>query len=281
MKKQTLLLSVLLLSASAAGFSMFERQGKAAVISLSGNIQPSSQGFSSDGMTPQQVRELTTRALEKNPDALIYEINSGGGAVVASKEVMRSIDSVEKPTVCRIRDIGASGAYLAALGCDRIVADSLSMTGSIGVRASYLEFSGLMQKLGVEHVNLTAGSRKDTGSRYRNITSEEKELLQQKIDTIHDQFVTVVQERRNLSRSETETVETGEAFLGKTAKEIGLVDSLGGRETALEAAGNMTGRELSVVEIRRPEQFSFLSLLTGSTGLDIFSVEAPFSSSYR
>lgn len=281
MKTKALVLAFLLLSASAAGFSMFETKGKAAVISLSGNIQPTSQGFSSSGITPRQVRELTTRALEKNPDALVYEINSGGGAVVASKEVMRSIESVEKPTVCRIRDIGASGAYLAALGCDRIVADSMSLTGSIGVKASYLEFSGLMEKLGVEHVNLTAGSRKDAGSRYRNITSEEKELLQQKIDTIHGQFVTVVRERRNLSSDETETVETGEAFLGETAEKLGLVDSLGGRETAVEAAEDMTGKNLSTVEIREQQQFDFLSLLTASTGLDSITAEAPFSSSYR
>ncbi|MFB6190427.1 MAG: signal peptide peptidase SppA [Candidatus Nanohaloarchaea archaeon] len=281
MKKKALLLSVLLLSASAAGFSIFQSEGKAAVISLSGTIQPSSQGFSSGGITPQQVRELTTRALEKNPDALIYEINSGGGAVVASKEVMRSIDSVEKPTVCRIRDIGASGAYLAALGCDRIVADSMSMTGSIGVKASYMEYSGLLRKLGVEHVNLTAGSRKDMGSRYRNITEMERELLEQKIDTIHRQFVSIVHKRRNLSSNETEAIRTGEAFLGRTAKGLGLVDSLGGRKTALEVAENMTGKELETVEVRRPEQFNFLSLLTASTGLDIFSAEAPFSSSYR
>lgn len=281
MKKKTLLLALLLLSASAAGFSMFESEGEAAVISLSGKIQPSSQGFASGGITPQQVSELTTRALKKNPDALIYEINSGGGTVVASKEVMRSVESVEKPTVCRIRDIGASGAYLAVLGCDKIVADSMSLTGSIGVKASYLEFSGLMEKLGVEHVNLTAGSLKDTGSRYRNITDEEKEILRKKIDTIHDQFVTVVKKRRNLSSDEAERVETGEAFLGKTAKKLGMVDRLGGREAAVEEAENMTGKDLSTVEIREQQQFDLLSFLTATAGLDSFKAEAPFSSSYR
>lgn len=281
MKTKILLASLLMLTASATALSFFDTKGEAAIIKLSGSIQPSSQGFSPDGITPEQVRDLTSEALTKNPDAVIYEINSGGGAVVASKEVMRSIDSVEKPTICRIRDIGASGAYLASLGCDRIVADSASLTGSIGVKASYLEFSGLLDRMGIEYVNLTAGEKKDAGSRYRNITEEEKKLLQQKIDEVHQQFVTVVEKRRNLSEDEVSRVRTGEAFLGEQAKRYGLVDRLGGRKTALEVAENITGKEMKAVEVEKPEQFSLLSMLMSDLGINPLGAQAPLSSSYR
>ncbi|MFB6213739.1 MAG: signal peptide peptidase SppA [Candidatus Nanohaloarchaea archaeon] len=280
MKTEILLLSVLLLTASATGFSLFESEGTAAVVKLSGTIQPSSQGLSSSGITPEQVRDLTDRALNRNPDAVIYEINSGGGAVVASKEVMRAIDSVEKPTVCRIRDIGASGAYLASLGCDRIVADSASLTGSIGVKASYLEFSGLLERFGVEYVNITAGSRKDVGSRYRNITEEERKLLKQKIEQVHTQFIRLVSENRNLTAEQVQEVETGEAFLGTEAKELGLVDSLGGRKEAVEVAENMTDKELKVQEVQGHPDFSLLSLLATDLGIG-FDLQSPLRSSFR
>lgn len=273
---------VVLVFGSAGVYSSVQQQkGTVAVVKLSGSIQPSSQGFSPSGLTPAQVRDLTEQALKKNPDAVIYEINSGGGAVVASKEIMRVISDVEKPTVCRIRDIGASGAYLASLGCDRIVADSASLTGSIGVKASYLEFSGLLRKLGIEYVNLTAGRYKDAGSRYTNITREEKKLLKRKIDRVHEQFVGLVKDRRNLSKAETQEIRSGEAFLGEQAKQLGLVDRLGGRETAVETAENMTGEELKVVEVEKPSKFNFLSLLTSNLGFDLMNSQAPLSSRYR
>ncbi|MFB6147713.1 MAG: signal peptide peptidase SppA, partial [Candidatus Nanohaloarchaea archaeon] len=271
---------ILLLTGSVAGVSWFQGTGTAAVIQLSGTIKPASGGLTSSGITPEQVRELTSRALSKNPEAIIYEINSGGGAVVASKEVMRTIESVEKPTICRIRDIGASGAYLASLGCDRIVADSASLTGSIGVKASYLEFSGLLDRFGVEYVNLTAGKYKDIGSRYQNITGREKRILQDMIDQVHSQFVSIVDRQRNLTGQEVEKVSTGRAFLGSRAKQLGLVDRLGGRKAAVEAAENLTGRELKVVEVESTPGFSLLSLLTSSISFDL-GIDAPLLSSYR
>lgn len=281
MKLQVLVISILLLSSSVAAAGLFDTKEKVGVIQLSGPIKPDSEGFSPSGVTPERVRELTNQARSKNVEAIIYEINSGGGAVVASKEVMRSIEAVETPTVCRIRDIGTSGAYLASLGCDKIVADSASLTGSIGVKASYLEFSGLLNKLGIEYVNLTTGEYKDVGSRYQNISESEKELLQQKISKVHQEFVDTVKRKRNLSTEGVEEVGTGEAFLGETARQKGLVDELGGRKVAMEAAENMTGEDLRVVKVDDRPSFNFLSLLAPKvSALDLFSIEAPLKSTF-
>lgn len=255
---------------SGSSFSFGE--GDAAVIQLSGTISPTaSDGLgATGGITPESVRSLNQRATDQGADAIIYEINSGGGAVVASKEVMREIESVKVPTVCRFRDISASGAYLFALGCDRIVADSTTLTGSIGVQGSYFEFTELMGELGVEYINITSGEHKDLGTPFRNITDEEREMLQKKADRVHEEFIKQVQDERNLTEDQLEQARTGEPFLGERAKELGLVDKLGGRQTSVETAENLTDQELETFRIERRTGFDFLSLLTADVSFGNF-----------
>jgi protease-4 len=269
MKIKLLLASIILigLSAQASAFDLTPDSGKAAVIQLSGAVSPSSSGslYSSGGITPGQVRDLNQKAAKGNYEAVIYEINSGGGTVVASKEVMREIDDVELPTVCRFRDVAASGAYLFALGCDRIVADSATITGSIGVKSSYLEFSGLLQKYDVDYVNISAGKYKEIGSPYQNATPEEKEILRENADRIHEQFLELVRDERNLTGGAYDEVETGKIFLGSQAEELGLVDRLGGRETARTVAENMTGKDLKLEEVQQTHSFNFLSMLSADS----------------
>jgi len=267
--------AVLLISTGLASAisleSLFEPTGKAAVIQLSGSIAPTSSGFSS-GITPEKVRELNDMANQQGADAVVYEINSGGGAVVASKEVMRSIDSMDVPTVCRLRDTGASGAYLASLSCDRIVADSATLTGSIGVRSSYLQYTGLIDKLGLKYVNITAGERKELGSPYQNISEEERQRLKQKAETIHREFVQKVGEERNLTDAELENVSTGEAILGSRAEELGLVDEIGGRQTAYDAAENLTGMELNFNQVQTAQGLSLFSVFGNGMEGSFFGV---------
>lgn len=253
--------------------------GNAVIVPLSGTITPEADtGFgASSGITPGKVRDLNEKAMENNPDAIIYEINSGGGAVVASKEVKREIESVDAKTVCRFRDVSASGGYLIALGCDRIVADSASLTGSIGVRSSYLQYSGLLDKLGVKYINISSGKRKEIGSPYSNITEEEKEVLASKAEAIHEEFVGMVEENRNLSDSQIEQVRTGEPFLGDRAMELGLVDRIGGRETAVAVAENITEKELDSTTLESGPSFSLGSLFFGSLGIED---QAPLRAEY-
>ncbi len=264
MKKTIFLTAVLLFIGTTTAFLNWESdQGQAAIIKLDGQISPGgSDPLSGSSLSPEQVRSLNSRAISQGADAIIYEWNSGGGAVVASKEILRSIESVDIPTVCRIRDTGASGAYLASLGCDRIVADSASLTGSIGVKSSYLEFSGLMDKYGIDYVNITAGKYKEVGSQFQNTTEEEKEILNEKVEIIHEDFLNAVEENRNLTEEQMNEVETGEIFLGSEARDLGLVDTLGGRQTSLEAAENITGKNLSTFQVESQQSLSFLQLLT-------------------
>lgn len=263
-----------LLTASAAtltlGGLLQGDSGNAALVKLSGTITPTSSGLGGGGITPEQVRELNQKVRTGNYDAVIYEINSGGGAVVASKEIKRSIESIDIPTICRFRDISASGAYLIAMGCDRIVADSATITGSVGVTSSYLEFSGTLDKLGIQYINITAGENKEIGSRYTNATEEEKQVLKDMAVDIQDEFITMVDKERNLTEEEISEVETASIFLGEEAKNLGLVDRLGGRGTAVDTAEDLTGRNLQLREVETTQDFSLLSLFLSKTGINGF-----------
>lgn len=282
MKLKLLASFLILLTTSTAALSlggMFEeRQGSAALVKMSGTISPtSSSGLgSSSGITPEQVRDINSQVRNGNYDAVIYEINSGGGAVVASKEIKRSIENMDIPTVCRFRDIAASGAYLISTGCDKIVADSASITGSIGVTSSYLEFSGAMERFGVEYVNISAGKYKEVGSRYSNASEQEKEILRDMANDIQDEFIGMVDRQRNLSESEISEIETAKVFLGDEAKNLTLVDRLGGRATAVDTAEDLAGQDLKLKEIQTQQDFSLLSLFLSDTGIGQFFADLGF-----
>lgn len=266
MKKLVLILTAIFFTGSAAAFWGFDfSQGEAAVIQLNGQITPSGDGFGTTGITPERVESLNSQALEQGADAVIYEWNSGGGSVVASKEVMREIDSMDIPTVCRFRDVAASGAYLASTGCDRIVADSTSTTGSIGVTASYLEFSELLDDYGIEYVNVSGGEHKEVGSPFKNTTEEDIEIMENLVNLVHEEFLQTVEERRNISDEDMETIETGRIFLGSQAEEINMVDRIGGRQTAVEEAENLTEQDLQTFRVETAQPFNLLRFLLADT----------------
>ena len=169
--------------------------------------------------------------------AVIIEIDSPGGTALGSKEIADNIKEFNKPIVGWIRSVGASGAYWAASATDVIIADPISITGSIGVISSYLEYEGLMRKYGVEYERLVTGKYKDLGSPYKNLTVEERNLLLKKLNIIHKVFVDDVNKNRKKDLSK---YSTGEFFLGLEAKEIGLIDHLGNKETAISIAKNLS-----------------------------------------
>lgn len=224
----------LLIPSNGGGFNIFGKGGEVALIKIEGEISNSEGSFLQKKVTPEKIRSLTQKALSKNPDAIIYSINSPGGSVIASRDIKRIIESVDVPTVCRYKDIATSGALWASMGCDKIVSDSLSLTGGVGATSSYLEFSGLMKKLGIEYVNLTSGKYKASGSPFKNATDKEKEIAKGKLSEVREVFIEIISENRNISKVELEKLDDGRTILGKKAEEIGLVDYLGGRKKVVE-----------------------------------------------
>lgn len=191
--------------------------------------------------------------------AMVIEINSPGGSAVASAEIAAALHDAKKPTIAVIREVGASGAYWVASATDHVIAHEVSITGSIGVFASYLQYGDLLTRFNVSYERFVAGEHKDMASPYREMTSEEKELYQQTIDTMRTVFIREVATARNLDYETVEVLATGQIYLGSEALDLGLVDQLGGKQEAY-AYLNQTF-DIEVVPVEYKTEKSFLELL--------------------
>ena len=248
--------------------------GNVARIYVTGEILPdgSSSIFGSSGASSKDIVDLIKKADEnKEIKALLIEINSPGGAAVASEDIVRAIKKSKKPSVALIKDTGASGAYWVASATDVIVADPISITGSIGVLSSYLEFSGLMNKYGVGYERIVGGEYKDIGTPFRNLTDEERQLLQEQIDMVYDYFVKDVATNRNMSEEQMKVLATGMIYTGIRAKQLGLVDVLGGEDEAEEAIkqqANLT--EVQIVDYKKKR--TLIDVLTETLSRQSYTV---------
>src|SRR3989338_3938211 len=231
-----------------------------ALIPISGEITSSGDSslpFSVSGASSEVLVDLIKKANDDSSiKGIILEINSPGGTVLASKEITDAVKESKKPVVAWIRELGASGAYWVASGSDYIIADPMSITGSIGVIGSYLQFEKLMEKYGVIYEQLTTGKYKDTGSPFRELTTEERNLLQGKLNIIHDYFVSDVEANRKLSKEQVEKLANGIFYLGVEAKELGLIDRLRGKKEAEEKIKELTGlKSINLVSYQRKKSF--------------------------
>jgi len=208
--------------------------GNVAVISIDGVITADGISYLGSSTISSKSTVSFLKEAEKSSSikAIIIMINSPGGSAVASDEISAQIKKMNKPVIAVIRETGASGGYWIASATDYIIANRMSLTGSIGVTSSYLEFSGLLKEYGVGYEQLTAGQYKDMGTPFRKLTEEEKKILQSKLDKIHSYFIQEIAQNRNLSESKVKALATGEVYLGVEALNYGLVDELGDQTNA-------------------------------------------------
>lgn len=210
------------------------------------------------------MRDLQKAKDNSGIKAVILEINSPGGTVVASREIAHAVKNLGKPTVAWIREVGASGAYWISSSADKIVADQLSITGSIGVTSSYLEFSELLGEYGIGYEKLTAGEFKGLGNQFSKLTARERQILQLKIDRIQEVFIEEVSKNRKLNKQQQIEIKSGLFYLGEEAKALNLVDVLGNKETAIKIARDLANLENGKI-IEYKEKRSVLDLLSKLT----------------
>jgi protease-4 len=247
--------------------------GNVALIQIKGPITVEGvESFGAKGTSSTEIIEFIKDA-DQSPSikAILFEINSPGGSAVASKEIADAVTRTNKTTYALIREVGASGAYWIASAADHIIANELSITGSIGVVASYIEFAGLLERYNMTYQRLVAGKYKDMGSSLKYLPEDEKKILQDKINKIHDYFIGSVAENRNISIEKIKNIATGEFYLGSEAFELGLIDSLGDKETAIELIKkqlNLT--EVEFAEYEKPK--TFIEILTGAFSENFFLI---------
>ena len=226
-----------------------------AIIYVDGLIltKPDEISYSEATYSDTIIEQIDNILKDKNIKAIILEINSPGGSAVASSEIADAIKKAkkEKLTVALIREQGTSGAYWIASACDYIISHPLAITGSIGVITSYLEISGLLERLNITYERFVGGRYKDTMSPFRDLTEEEREMIQKKIDTIYDIFVREVMENRNLSKDKMEKIATGMFYLGSEAKELGLVDELGTKKDVIRYIESKLNIKVKIKEYKK------------------------------
>ncbi len=166
--------------------------------------------------------------------AILLEIDSPGGSPVATEEIARAVKESNKTVVAVIREAGASGAYWVASAADHIFASKMSMTGSIGVTGSRLEFAGLLKDYNVTYRRLVSGQYKDAGSMWKEMAPEEQALFQKMLDEVHAEFINAVAQNRNLPVEKVKELANGFVFTGAQAKENGLVDEIGSKDDAVK-----------------------------------------------
>ncbi|MBU1041890.1 MAG: signal peptide peptidase SppA, partial [Proteobacteria bacterium] len=191
------------------------------------------------------AREVTDFLRELREDdsvkGVVLRIDSPGGAVAPSQELYQAVKALAKvkPVVVSMGTAAASGGYYAAAPATLIVANSGSITGSIGVRAEYVNLQGLMDKLGLKTDLMATGKFKAAGSPTVPLTPEQRAYLMALIMDLHQQFVADIAEARKLPLEAVEKLADGRAFTGRQAQELGLVDKLGGLETASDTLREM------------------------------------------
>jgi len=222
------------------------------------------------------ISQLKKFQKDDNIAAVILRINSPGGTVAAVQEIYQQVQNLKKAkkkVVASIGDIAASGAYYIACAADKIVANHGSLTGSIGVIMSVPNIGGFLEKIGVRVNIIKSGKHKDIGSFLRDMSEEEKGLLQGVIDNAYSQFFNVVAKNRTkIKKEELMKIADGRIFTGEQAKQTELIDELGTYEDAIKLTtklANIEGEPV-IVEEEKPLKllFDFIEIKSPITKLE-------------
>lgn len=191
------------------------------------------------------IEELQQYVEDEGVKAIILRIDSPGGGVGPAQEIYREIIKIKpkKKVVTSMGSVAASGGYYIACASDRIVANPGTITGSIGVLMQFSNFEELLKKIGIKGMVLKSGEHKDIGSPFREMTPEEKRIMQEVLDNVHQQFIQAVAEGRKLDRSKVVQIADGRILTGEQAKNLGLVDEMGNLQDTIDLTARMVGIE--------------------------------------
>jgi protease-4 len=227
-----------------------KKDGRIAVVYAQGNIV-SGRGQSDEIGSESLVETLHKVRKSKRIDAVVLRIDSRGGSALASEIILREarLLAQDKPLIVSMGDVAASGGYYIAMAADTIVALPSTITGSIGV-FGLIPNAGEMfnENLGIHFDYVKTGEMADFGRIDRPMTTKEREILQGMIEEIYDQFITRVSDGRNIPKDQVDSLGQGRVYTGTMAGDNGLVDILGGLDSALSIAAYKSGlNEFKVV----------------------------------
>lgn len=238
-----------------------------AVLDVEGTIQDTGEAslLSSTTYNHRAFMDKLKMA-EENDDikGIILRVNSPGGGVVESAEIhekILDIKKVKKPVYVSMGSMAASGGYYISAPADKIYASPETMTGSLGVIMQGYNYEKLAKKYGVEFQTIKSGPHKDIMSPTREMTGEEREILQDMIDNSYDQFVKIIADGRGMTEKEVREIADGRIYDGRQAKENHLIDDFGHLDDVIAAMKTDIGKKDAQV-IRYTDEAGFGSLFS-------------------
>lgn len=224
--------------------------------------------FSSRITTSDEVVEIL-KDIKKDKDikAVVIRLNSPGGSIAAAQEIFDEIIKLKKDgrkIVASFADIATSGAYYVSLACDQIIANPGTLTGSIGVIMEIHNMEELLKKIGIDFEIIKSGKYKDIGIPTRKLKKDEREILQNLLDDVYDQFISEVSRSRKMKISDVKKIADGRVFTGRQAKELKLIDKLGNFEYAIKTAMTLAKIKGDVKIIEYKDDISPLRELFGA-----------------
>ncbi|MBI5476919.1 MAG: signal peptide peptidase SppA [Ignavibacteriales bacterium] len=215
------------------------------------------------------VRQLKKFREDRSIRGILFRVDSPGGGVVASQEIYQEVLNTKiqgKPVVVSMGSLAASGGYYVSCPANKIVANSGTLTGSIGVISQFMEYDSLLGKIGVSVNTIKSGKFKDAGNPFRKMTADDKEYFQKLMNDVHKQFINAVEIQRKLEHDSIVAYADGRVFTGEQALNMGLVDTIGTYEDAIKILAKLAGihGEPSIVKERK-RGLTFIDYLLGNT----------------
>jgi len=214
------------------------------------------------------VRQLSNYRHNPEIRGIVLRIDSPGGAVAPAQEIYSEIMKLRadhKTVYASMGTVAASGGYYIACAADYVLANPGTLTGSIAAVMAFSNIEELTNKIGIKPVIIKSGKYKDVGSPLRAMNPEERKLLQNVVDDVHQQFVQAVAKGRGLSVSEVNKIADGRIMTGQQALKLKLIDELGGLEKTLELLAKKIGVEGRPKVIEEKEKTPFFDWLLQST----------------
>lgn len=211
--------------------TFYEPKGNIGIVEVTGPILSSKQ----------VIENIKTFRDDDDIKAIVVRVDSPGGGVGPSQEIFRELMKTRpvKTVIASMGSVAASGGYYIASGAQAIVANPGTITGSIGVIMEHVNLTELVQKIGISPMVIKSGEFKDLGSPFRELGDNERQLLQQLVDELHQQFVSDVAQARNIAKQTMAEIADGRIYTGQTALGLNLIDRMGNLEDAVVWAAEL------------------------------------------
>ena len=211
------------------------------------------------------IKDLRKLKDDEDVKAVVLRVNSPGGSAYGSEQIWHAVKELksEKPVIVSMGDYAASGGYYISCCADTIVAEPTTLTGSIGIFGMVPSYQELAKKVGVDYDVVKTNRYADFGTLSRPMNEGEKGLMQMYVNQGYDLFLTRCSDGRGIEKQELDKIAQGRVWTGANALELGLVDVLGGIDTALQIAIEKAGVEAYTV-LSYPKMPTFMETLMES-----------------